>query len=165
MSEAPLYMLAMNVFAAASALVVIALRLPVRRLFGARVAYGLWLLVPLAAAAMLLPARVVPHLPRHDSRVNAALALARCVNWFNPMLHLAAHLIRIDQELACDAAVVAALPGARKSYAQAMLKAQLAARPLPLGCYWPAPSAHPLAQRIRLLAARAPGVWRLRLGV
>ena len=35
------------------------LRAPVRRLFGAMIAYGLWGLVPLAVAAMLIPARVV----------------------------------------------------------------------------------------------------------
>ena len=38
---------------------VMLLRLPARRLFGARIAYGLWILPPLAALAMLVPARVV----------------------------------------------------------------------------------------------------------
>jgi hypothetical protein len=87
------------------------------------------------------------------------------VNWFNPAAHLLAHHLRIDQEFACDAQVVAAHPTARRSYAQAMLKAQLAARPLPMGCYWPAASAHPLAQRVRLLSDRAPSQGRRRLGV
>ena len=92
------------------------------------------------------------------------MALARCVNWFNPLVHLAVQTLRIDQELACDAQVVAAHPTARRSYAEAMLKTQLAARPLPLGCYWPAQSAHPLAERIALLSRKTPGRGRRRVG-
>ena len=64
--------------------------------------------------------------------------------------------LRLDQELACDAQVVAAHPAARRSYAEAMLKTQLAGRPLPLGCYWPAPAAHPLVERIAC-SSRGPG--------
>jgi beta-lactamase regulating signal transducer with metallopeptidase domain len=262
MRDALLALLQMNLAAAVAVGLVLLLRRPARRLFGARVAYGLWALVPMAAAAMLLPARVVilseptlpaagrtvqaaphatalaqaaapaldlpailaglwaagamavlawliwrqvqfaravragragpavvgvlrprivtpddfasrytererqvvlaherTHIARQDPRINAALALARCANWFNPLVHLLAHYLRIDQELACDAQVVAAYPAARRSYAEAMLKTQLAARPLPLGCYWPAQSAHPLAERIALLACAAPGRW------
>jgi beta-lactamase regulating signal transducer with metallopeptidase domain len=240
---------------------VMALRLPVRRLFGARVAYGLWILPPLTALAMLVPARVVTvrlaaaametaetafapagatlpaapfdvrpllaglwlagalaclawqtwrqvqfaraaragtagpavvgllrprvvtpadfaqrytpaerevvlahervHLERGDPTVNAALALLTCVNWFNPAAHAMSRWLKIDQELACDARVVAAHPKARKAYAQAMLKTQLAARPLPLGCHW---SSHPLAERVRLLTRPAPSRGRRRVG-
>ena len=267
MSELLLVLTRTNLALAAAILLVIALRLPVRRLFGARVAYGLWSLVPLAALAMLLPARVATvavqsapqgaaptmaleagapvfqlqrgpdlwlavgvlwiagglvslawlgwrqvqfgravregragpavvgviaprivtpldfgrrytpreqlvvlaheaaHIARQDCRINAVVALARCLNWFNPAVHLAAHYLRVDQELACDAQVVAAHPTARRSYAEAMLKTQLAARPLPLGCYWPAQSAHPLAERIRLLSWQTPGRARRRAGM
>jgi len=104
------------------------------------------------------------HIVRQDPRINAAVALARCLAWFNPLAHLAATALRMDQELACDAQVVAAHPGARRAYAEAMLKTQLAARPLPLGCYWPSPSAHPLAERIALLARRSPGPAQRHLG-
>jgi hypothetical protein len=45
-----------------------------------------------------------------------------------------------------------------------MLKAQLAARPLPLGCYWRSEGAHPLAERIRLLTRRDPGRGRRLVG-
>ena len=266
MSDALLLLLRTNLAATAAIAVVMLLRLPMRRLFGARIAYGLWSLVPLAAAAMLLPARVVTvarasasamlpdalasgpaapalhlqpgldltpilaglwiagalaslgwlvwrqvqfgravregragpavigvlrprivtpddfaarytprerlvvlaheetHIARQDSRINAAVALVRCASWFNPLVHLFAQTLRIDQELACDAQVVAAHPNARRSYAEAMLKTQLAARPLPIGCYWPAQAAHPLAQRIRLLARKGPGRARRRAG-
>jgi beta-lactamase regulating signal transducer with metallopeptidase domain len=258
-----------NLAGTAGALAVIALRKPARQLFGARAAYHLWALVPLAAAASFLPPRsaelapapvaamapanlvaaagedlsdlfstapvavthaaagvspvlavcvlwalglvlmaawlarrqlqfmgdlkrgdagpavigffkpriITPsdfeerfnsreqtvvlahekiHLARHDARINAFVALARCVCWFNPLVHLSAHLMRIDQELACDAAVVERHPKARKPYAQALLKAQLAARPLPLGCYWPAGTEHPLTERIAMLKRSNP---------
>ena len=46
------------VVSAAIALV-LALRLPMRAAFGARIAYALWLLVPIAAIAALMPARQV----------------------------------------------------------------------------------------------------------
>jgi beta-lactamase regulating signal transducer with metallopeptidase domain len=240
---------------------VLVLRRPVRRLFGARIAYGLWILPPLAVLAMLVPARVVTmrlagaameatetalpsaaaapdappfdalpwlaglwlagvlaclawqtwrqlrfaraaragragpavvgllrprvvtpadfaqrytpaerevvlaheqvHLERGDPTVNAALALLTCVNWFNPAAHAMSHWLKIDQELACDARVVANYPRARKAYAQAMLKTQLAARPMPLGCHW---SSHPLAERVRLLTRPAPSRARRLLG-
>jgi hypothetical protein len=102
------------------------------------------------------------HLERGDPPVNAAVALLTCVNWFNPACHVMARWLRIDQELACDARVVAAHPKARKAYAEAMLKTQLAARPLPLGCHW---SSHPLAQRVRLLSRPAPSRARRLIGV
>jgi beta-lactamase regulating signal transducer with metallopeptidase domain len=266
MSDALLLLARINLAAGAAVVLVMLLRRPARRLFGAGVAYGLWALVPLFAAAMLAPARVVrltqpvrrtgafvqdgaapttashvrsafdgshlalavwiagaaaalaylawrqaqfgramragragpavvgvvrprivvpddfaqrytpreqqvvlaheaTHIARQDPRINALVSLARCVGWFNPLAHLMARELRIDQELACDAQVVAAHPTARRSYAEAMLKTQLAGRPLPLGCYWPAQSAHPLAERIALLSRRAPGRADRALGV
>jgi beta-lactamase regulating signal transducer with metallopeptidase domain len=261
MSDALALLLRLNLAAAAAVIAALALRVPVRRLFGPRVAYGVWALAPIAALAMLAPARVVPvvghwssspapmaaapmsvhatapaavsladslplilaavwlaglalaaarlarrqaefartvragtagpavvgvlkprivtpddfaarysarerelvlaheatHIARQDSRVNALVAALRCLAWFNPLVHVLAHMLRIDQELACDAQVMAKRPGARRTYAEAMLKTQLTLATPPLGCHWPAPGAHPLAQRITLLARRAPG--------
>jgi beta-lactamase regulating signal transducer with metallopeptidase domain len=105
------------------------------------------------------------HIVRHDTRINALVAAARCVNWFNPMLHVLARFLRMDQELACDAQVIARHPKVRRSYAEAMLKTQLATRPLPLGCYWLPAQAHPLAERIRLLSRAAPGGREQALGL
>ena len=254
-------LLNLNLVLAGAIAVVMLLRLPTRRLFGARVAYGLWGLPPLAGAAMLLPARVltlripasapepaavasgamlavgpapvdlrpslaalwllgaaaslgvlawrqvrfaraakagragpavmgvlrprvvVPndfetrytarerqvvlahertHLARRDPWINALMALAACVNWFNPAIHVMSRWLRIDQELACDARVIAAHPQARRAYAEALVKTQLAARSLPLGCHW---AAHPLAQRVKLLSRPAPGPLRRRTGL
>ncbi|MFT3722810.1 MAG: M56 family metallopeptidase [Hyphomonadaceae bacterium] len=93
------------------------------------------------------------HLRRGDARLNAVVALAQCVCWFNPLIHLGARLMRIDQELSCDALVIEQQPDARRAYAETLLKTQLAGRPLPFGCYWPARSKHPLTQRIAMIAA------------
>jgi beta-lactamase regulating signal transducer with metallopeptidase domain len=84
--------------------------------------------------------------------VNALVELARCSNWFNPLVHVAAAKIRTDQELACDATVVAAHPTARHVYAQALLKARIFPDFLPLGCTWTSRSGERLAQRIEMLA-------------
>jgi len=270
MSDAILVLVAANLAAAVAVALVMVLRTPARKLFGARIAYGLWLLVPLAAVGMLLPSRVVTvtvraassaatgdaptaahagaaapaataapfdpwplvmvlwvagalaslawmawrqaqfgrdaeaglagpaavgvlkprvvmpsdfgrryspreqfvvraheetHIVRQDTRINALVAAARCVNWFNPMLHVLARFLRIDQELACDAQVIASYPKVRRTYAEAMLKTQLAARALPLGCYWLPAEAHPLTERIRLLSRAAPAPRQQMLGL
>ncbi len=83
------------------------------------------------------------------------------MSWFNPLVHVAARYARVDQELACDAAVIARFPGERQTYAQALLKTQLAYMPLPLGCDWPVRSASLLEKRIEMLAQQKPGRVRL----
>lgn len=95
------------------------------------------------------------HLERYDARINALAATARCLLWFNPLVHIGAKRMRADQELSCDAAVVDRRPGARRAYAETLLKTQLAHRPLPVGCYWPAGTDHPLTERIAMLT-RSP---------
>lgn len=102
------------------------------------------------------------HLERQDARINAAVAALRCVCWFNPMVHIGANAMRMDQEMSCDAAVIEHRPKARRAYAETLLKTQLAAHPLPVGCYWPPGGEHPLAERIAMLA-RTPLSQRRRL--
>jgi beta-lactamase regulating signal transducer with metallopeptidase domain len=104
------------------------------------------------------------HLTGGDARINGIVALAQCVCWFNPLAHIAAHVMRIDQELACDAAVAARYPKSRRVYAEAMLKTQIAPLGLPLGCYWPPGGAHPLKLRIAMLKRELPGARRIALG-
>lgn len=105
------------------------------------------------------------HLDRQDSRANAAMALFQAVNWFNPLVHLAVRAARADQELACDAAVIARYPRERRRYAQALLSSQLGDDAAPLACHWPAPAVHPLEERIGLLAAATPGLKRQAAGL
>ena len=243
-----------NLAASLAILLVFAMRLPARRMFGAEIAYRLWLIVPLAFAASLIPAAEAPagtpgpslplpislmqpdtvsgaaliwaagalailtlmsfgqwrflrrakagaagpavvgviaprivtpadhetrfspderaliraheraHIDRGDPKANAWVALFQGLNWFNPLVHIAAYHLRLDQELACDATVMARRPGDRRLYAQTMLKTQLAATPLPFGCYWPAPSRHPLEARVAMLKQARPSHTRAMAG-
>ena len=105
------------------------------------------------------------HMRRGDTVVNAVGAAWLCVFWFNPAMFWAMRLLRFDQDLACDAAVLAAAgKGRRGRYAGALLKAQLAgeaAMPVPLVCHWR--SVHPLQRRIAAL--RRPVAGRMRHGI
>lgn len=101
----------------------------------------------------LIRAHERAHIARQDPRAGALCVAMQAAFWFNPLAHLAAHVMRLDQELACDAAVLRARPQARALYARTLLKTQLAAQALPFGCYWPARGAHPLEVRIGLLKA------------
>jgi BlaR1 peptidase M56 len=96
------------------------------------------------------------HIERGDSRINAAVALVRCLCWFNPLVHLGALALSADQELSCDAAVVERRPRTRRIYAEVLIKTQISQDQmsmgaLPVGCYWPA---HPLKERIAALAMK-----------
>ncbi|HEY7871115.1 MAG TPA: TonB family protein [Rudaea sp.] len=103
------------------------------------------------------------HRARGDAQANALAATLRCLYWFNPLLHFAASRFRFDQELACDATVIARFPEARRPYADAMLKTQLADLGLPAGCHWQ--SSHPLKERIAMLKNPLPGRARTALGL
>src|SRR3984957_1291382 len=94
------------------------------------------------------------HAARGDAQTNLFVALLRCLFWFNPLLHFAASRFRFDQELACNAAVITRFPEARRSYADAMFKTQLADFGLPVGCHWQ--SSHPLKERIFMLKKTLP---------
>jgi beta-lactamase regulating signal transducer with metallopeptidase domain len=105
------------------------------------------------------------HMRRGDTLVNALGVAWLCVFWFNPVMFWAMRLLRFDQDLACDAAVLSAAGNGRRGrYAEALLKAQLAgegALPLPLACHWR--SIHPLRRRIAAL--RSPVAGRMRHGI
>ncbi|GLK47935.1 hypothetical protein GCM10017620_09080 [Brevundimonas intermedia] len=87
------------------------------------------------------------HLERGDLRVNALAALLQCLFWWNPFAHLGITWFRFDQELACDAAVMAQRPGRRRLYAEALLKAVPTA-PLAFGCGWTTAGVGALATRL-----------------
>ncbi|PIC01726.1 TonB family protein [Caulobacter sp. X] len=98
------------------------------------------------------------HLERGDALINALVAAAQCLAWFNPLVHLGAHRLRLDQEMACDEAVLARRPQARRLYAETLLDTLLVPRVVPFGCHWPAGGAHPLKERLVMLniPARSP---------
>lgn len=112
------------------------------------------------AEQKMVLAHEVAHLASGDAVVNALIASGRCLFWFNPLVHIAARVLRVDQELACDAAVLSAYPKMRRAYAEALLKTQVAAAPLPLGCYWPAGASNPLKERIAMLKLETPSAAR-----
>jgi beta-lactamase regulating signal transducer with metallopeptidase domain len=98
------------------------------------------------------------HARRRDPLANAACAALQCLWWFNPLIHLGARRMRIDQELACDADVMRSHPRSRRAYAGAMMKSQLAAESFPLACQWQ--SNHPLKERIMNLNRRTTSATR-----
>lgn len=100
----------------------------------------------------LIRAHEWEHIRRGDLGVRNLLVLVQCLFWFNPLIHIAAAELRLDQELACDEAVVSRL-GRRRLYAQTLLKFH-EARPSPLGCHWLAGGVHPLETRLATLARR-----------
>lgn len=230
-----------QIAAAAAVLLVVMLRPSARQLFGPRRAYGLWAIVPAAAAAAFLPSlaetmdlgsparplgawasklillwlagcavatailvlrerlfrrkveqglagpavmgalwpRVVlpsdfnqrfdareremitlherTHINRGDPIANLVIAGAGVLGWCNPMIALAARLVRIDQELACDATVVALRGDIRADYAKTLMKAQMSVATSPLACGW---ATHPLILRVSLLSRREPSLHR-----
>lgn len=104
------------------------------------------------------------HIAAFDAQINALAAFVQCLMWFNPLAHAARAALRVDQELACDARVLRNRAQDRRAYAEAMLKTQLAAQAVPLGCQWPPSGAKPLKQRIAMLAAPAPKTLRRAAG-
>lgn len=102
------------------------------------------------------------HAQRGDTLINAVVAIAQALFWFNPLVHIGARLLRFDQELACDARVMEQHPKARHSYAQAMLKTELLNSGTLIGCHWL--SHHPLKERIMNLSRPTCSYLRDRFG-
>ncbi len=114
-----------------------------------------------AEERVLIRAHERTHIDRGDPRTNGLIAFAQCFCWFNPLVHIAAREARLDQELACDAAVLAHRPGQKRRYAETLLKTQIGAVATPLGCHWLAGAApHPLEQRNTALRRPAPDFRR-----
>jgi beta-lactamase regulating signal transducer with metallopeptidase domain len=94
------------------------------------------------------------HIRRSDPLANLIVAGCRTVGWCNPMIHLGAALVRIDQELACDATVLALRTNIRADYARALLKVSSSSVTSPLACGW---GTHPLVLRVGFLGRTEPG--------
>ena len=114
----------------------------------------------------LVLAHELAHFRRHDAVSNAIASGWLCVLWFNPLVYWAIDWLRADQELACDALVIANNVHARRSYANALLKFQLVVdsrRHTPVGCHWQ--SNHPLKDRITMLQRPLPRISRHLTGI
>ncbi|HTI67577.1 MAG TPA: M56 family metallopeptidase [Caulobacteraceae bacterium] len=92
------------------------------------------------------------HIARRDPGANLFIAAMQVVGWFNPLVHVAARCARLDQELACDAAVVECRPELRRDYGATLLKAHAATPSSPFACGWSPPGRHPLEIRLSMLA-------------
>jgi bla regulator protein blaR1 len=106
------------------------------------------------------------HHERGDISINAFAAVWLCLFWFNPLIYWAIGRLRFDQELACDALVLARSGAPPRRYAEALLKTQLATESvwrMPVGCYWQ--SAHPLKERVAMLKHPLPGFRRQIVGI
>jgi beta-lactamase regulating signal transducer with metallopeptidase domain len=105
------------------------------------------------------------HMAQRDPAANLLICLLQAVFWFDPLVHVAAAAARLDQELACDEAVVRGRGGARRLYAETLMKAQLLAPRSPLVCAFIGAKRHPLEVRLAMLAKPRPGLVRHLSGV
>jgi murein DD-endopeptidase MepM/ murein hydrolase activator NlpD len=88
------------------------------------------IILPRALIAALTPAQIGlvvaherSHVSRGDAFYYAMLAWADALFWFNPFVRAQTRRCRLAAELACDAAVTAAAPEMRRTYAQALIAA------------------------------------------
>jgi beta-lactamase regulating signal transducer with metallopeptidase domain len=102
------------------------------------------------------------HHDRFDIQANLLGLAVLALHWWNPLAHRAYRAFRSDQELACDATVLAdARPGDRLAYGSAMLKSASARMP---GVACALSHKAQLKQRIVMMARKPMGASRLALG-
>jgi BlaR1 peptidase M56 len=109
------------------------------------------------AEQRLVIAHELAHVRRGDLYANAFATGLQITFWFNPLIHWATPRMRFDQELACDARVLGALPDLAdqaKTYAGAVVKTAFPKHASPLTCHWQ--SRHPLNERILNMTAPKP---------
>ncbi len=109
-----------------------------------------------AERALALEHELIHH-RRLDLWWNAAALAALALNWFNPIAHFAFRAFRIDQELACDAAVSCRSPAMRHEYARALVKS--GTRPGQIATC-PMYSADQLKRRLKMLHEHRKGRGR-----
>lgn len=102
---------------------------------------------------------VIAHEQVHRQRLDNFWNLLACaitaLHWWNPLAWWAARRMHADQELACDATVLASRPDARADYTRALLAAHdLRNLGAPLASRWG--TTHPLVERIAMLSRPKP---------
>jgi beta-lactamase regulating signal transducer with metallopeptidase domain len=110
------------------------------------------------------------HLAQGDPIANLLIASFQVLFWFNPLIHLAAAQLKLDQELACDAPVLEGRPKARRAYAHALVKAHLTGPQSALVCAWTpvlggSGLMSPLEHRLRALSWGEVSLARYMAGV
>ena len=117
-----------------------------------------------AAEQSAILAHEAAHLNRHDNRWNLLACTLAALQWFNPLAWWALRRFRADQELACDAAVLALQPPmAVAAYRRALLKSDELTAPLaPASSSWR--GTHPLVERIAMLKSHRISSTRRRVG-
>jgi beta-lactamase regulating signal transducer with metallopeptidase domain len=113
----------------------------------------------------LIRAHERAHMDRRDPTSNLLIAVIQAISWFNPLVHLAARLARMDQELSVDAKVMALHPKGRRRYAETLLKAHSRGLNSPLACALAIGGRHPLEVRLAMLGMRKISVERDGVGV
>jgi hypothetical protein len=102
------------------------------------------------------------HHDRFDIQANLVGLAVLALHWWNPLAHRAYRAFRSDQELACDATVLAdAQSGDRLAYGTAVLKSASARMP---GVACALSHKVQLKQRIMIMARKPVGTSRLVLG-
>lgn len=98
----------------------------------------------------LILAHEQAHREHLDNLWNLLACALTALHWWNPLAWWAARRFQADQELACDAAVLASRPEALADYTRALLAAHdLHSLGAPLASRWG--STHPLVERIAML--------------
>ncbi len=113
------------------------------------------------ATPALILRHELTHARRGDAYWSLAMEMASALLWFHPLAWLARPRFRLDQELACDAAALRALPRRGAGYARALLDS-VVARPAPVLIPWLAEPQ--LKERIAMISRIPPGARRRRTG-
>ena len=105
------------------------------------------------AERALILAHEEEHRRAGHAQLNALAALGQVVFWMNPLAPIALRAFRLDQELACDAAVMTRANAKARTYGAALVRAQ-SGHPAPIGCAWR--PANGLKIRIKALGLASP---------
>lgn len=114
-----------------------------------------------AATRELVLRHELTHVRRGDALWTLAMEVASALLWFHPLAWIARPRFRLDQELACDAASLRALPERHAGYARALIDS-VAVQPVPALIPWLAEPQ--LKERIAMISRIPPGALRRRAG-